>query len=147
MSNRVYVIGVGMTRFEKPGARAGWDYPQMAEEAGNKALQDAGISFNQVQQACVGYVYGESTSGQCALYTLGMTGIPIYNVNNNCSTGSSALFLAKQLIEGGISECVIALGFEKMAKGSLNLNSQDRKNPLDAHIGTMVSLRGMGRHL
>lgn len=46
-----------------------------------------------------------------AVYEVGMTGVPIYNVNNNCSTGSSAMHLAKQLVEGGIYECVLALGF------------------------------------
>lgn len=91
----------------------------MAKEAVLKALKDAKINYDQVKQACVGYVYGDSTSGQRALYEVGMTGIPIYNVNNNCSTGSSALYLAKQLIETGDNDCVLALGFEKMEKGSL----------------------------
>ena len=45
-----------------------------------------------------------------------MSGIPIYNVNNNCATGSSAMHLAKNLIEGGVYECALALGFEKMGK-------------------------------
>ncbi|MDT7648204.1 MAG: acetyl-CoA acyltransferase, partial [Pseudonocardiales bacterium] len=80
MSGRVYVVGVGMTKFEKPGRREGWDYPQMAKESGTNALTDAGIGFDQVQAAYVGYVYGESTSGQRAVYELGMTGIPVVNV-------------------------------------------------------------------
>lgn len=62
---------------------------------------------------------GESCCGQRALYPLGMSGIPIYNVNNNCSTGSSALLLAQQLVSGGVAECVLAVGFEKMKRGSL----------------------------
>ena len=102
MSRKVYVIGVGMTKFEKPGSKA-WDYPDMAKEAGTKALEDAGIPYSEVEQAVVGYVYGESTCGQRAVYQLGLTGIPVYNVNNNCSTGSTALFMGKQLVEGGIS--------------------------------------------
>jgi sterol carrier protein 2 len=138
----VFVVGVGMTKFEKPGAREGWDYPQMAEEAGTKALEDAGIPYDEIEQACVGYVYGESTSGQRAVYQLGLTGIPVYNVNNNCSTGSTALFMAKQLIEGGIADCVLALGFEKMAKGSLGATFMDRTIPMDKHMGLMVELRG-----
>lgn len=45
---------------------------------------------------------GDSTCGQRAIYhSLGLTGIPIFNVNNNCSTGSTALFMARQLIQGG----------------------------------------------
>lgn len=99
MVNRVYVAGVGMTRFEKPSARE-WDYPDMAREAGTAALEDAGIDYSEVEQGYVGYVYGESTSGQRALYELGMTGIPVVNVNNNCSTGSTALYLAAQAVRG-----------------------------------------------
>jgi sterol carrier protein 2 len=141
MGRKVFVVGVGMTKFEKPGSRA-WDYPDMAKESGTKALQDAGISYENVEQAVVGYCYGESTCGERALYGLGMTGIPIYNVNNNCSTGSTALFMAKQFVEGGIADCVMALGFEKMEKGSLGAKYMDRINPMDKHIELMAALRG-----
>lgn len=92
----------------------------MAKEAVTKALADAKINYTDVKQACVGYVYGDSTCGQRAIYEIGMTGIPVYNVNNNCSTGASALFLAKQLIENGQNDCILALGFEKMERGSLS---------------------------
>ncbi len=119
MPNRVYVVGVGMTKFEKPGSREGWDYPDMARESGTKALADAGVDYGQIEQGYVGYCSGDSTSGQRALYELGMTGIPIVNVNNNCSTGSTALFLGAQSIRGGLADCVLALGFEKMQPGSL----------------------------
>ncbi|CAN5536778.1 lipid-transfer protein [soil metagenome] len=137
MPNKVFVVGVGMTKFEKPGSREGWDYPQMARESGTKALEDAGISYTEVQQGYVGYCAGDSTSGQRALYELGMTGIPIVNVNNNCSTGSTALFLGAQAIRGGLADCVLALGFEKMQPGSLGGNSNgqsERENPLMRHI-------------
>src|SRR3989304_812316 len=141
MGRKVYVIGVGMTKFEKPGSKA-WDYPDMAKESGTKALEDAGIPYSEVEQAVVGYVYGESTCGQRAVYQLGLTGIPVYNVNNNCSTGSTALFMAKQLIEGGLSECVLALGFEKMEKGSLGAKYTDRTNPMDKTVTAMINIRG-----
>lgn len=49
-----------------------------------------------------------------AVYEVGMSGVPIYNVNNNCATGSSAIHLAKNLIAGGVYNCVLAVGFEKM---------------------------------
>lgn len=140
MGRKVYVVGVGMTKFEKPGAKE-WDYPDMVKEAGEKALADAGIPYTKIQQAAAGYVYGESTSGERALYGLGLTGIPIYNVNNNCSTGSTALFLAKQLVEGGIADCVMAAGFEKMEKGSLGAKFMDRVNPMDKHMMLMMELR------
>jgi len=144
MGRKVYVVGVGMTKFEKPGSKE-WDYPDMAKEAGTRALQDAGIAYDLVEQAVVGYCYGESTSGQRAVYSLGLTGIPVYNVNNNCSTGSTALFMAKQFVEGGIADCVLALGFEKMEKGSLGVKYQDRTNPMDKHFQLMVNLRGFAQ--
>ncbi len=134
MGNKTYVIGVGMTKFEKPGSKEDWDYPAMAKESGTKALADAGISYDQVEQAYVGYVYGESTSGQRAVYELGMTGIPVVNVNNNCSTGSTALYLATQAVRSGTADCALALGFEKMQKGSLGSTYEDREQPMMRHI-------------
>ncbi len=144
MGRKVYVVGVGMTKFEKPGARQ-WDYQDMAREAGQKALADAGIPYAAVEQAAVGYCYGESTCGERAVYELGLSGIPVYNVNNNCSTGSTALFMAKQLVEGGLAECTLALGFEKMEKGSLGVKYTDRTNPMDKHFKLMVELRGFAK--
>ena len=144
MGRKVFVVGVGMTKFEKPGSKE-WDYPDMAREAGTKALEDAGISYEQVEQACVGYCFGDSTCGERAVYGLGLTGIPIYNVNNNCATGSTALFMAKQFVEGGLSDCALALGFEKMEKGSLGVKYTDRTNPMDKHFQLMVELRGFAK--
>lgn len=139
MGNRVYVVGVGMTKFEKPGGRD-WDYPDMARESGTKALADAGIAYQEVEQAYVGYVYGESTSGQRAVYELGLTGIPVVNVNNNCSTGSTALFLAAQAVRGGAVDCALALGFEKMQKGSLASTYDDREQPMMKHLLALAEL-------
>ncbi|WP_280443579.1 lipid-transfer protein [Nocardia brasiliensis] len=141
MTNRVFVIGVGMTKFEKPGRCEGWDYPAMAREAGEHALADAGIRYDQVAEAYVGYVYGDSTSGQRAIYELGLTGLPVVNVNNNCSTGSSALFLAAKAIRGGEADCAMALGFEKMQSGSLEAGFTDREQPLLRHIEALAQLR------
>ena len=144
MGRKVYVIGVGMTKFEKPGSKD-WDYPDMAREAGTRALEDAGIKFEEIEQAAVGYCYGDSTAGERAFYELGHSGIPIYNVNNNCSTGSTALFMAKQFVEGGLSECTMALGFEKMEKGSLGIKYTDRTTPMDKHFKLMIDLRGFAK--
>ncbi|WP_199749235.1 MULTISPECIES: lipid-transfer protein [unclassified Amycolatopsis] len=140
VANKVYVVGVGMTKFEKPGRREDWDYPQMAKESGTKALEDAGISFDEVRQAYVGYVYGESTSGQRAVYELGMTGIPVVNVNNNCSTGSTALYLAAEAIRGGRADCALALGFEKMQPGSLGSTYDDREQPMGRHLQALAEI-------
>ncbi len=141
MSERVFVIGVGMTKFEKPGARD-WDYPDMGREAGEKALADAGIDYGLVEQAAVGYCYGDSTAGQCAIYGLGLTGIPVVNVNNNCSTGSSALWMTRNAIKGGLADCAMAMGFEKMEKGSLGIKYDDRAVPMQRQMEDMIERRG-----
>jgi acetyl-CoA acetyltransferase len=138
--NPVHVTGVGMIPFAKPGRHA--PYHAMAAQATAAALADAGIGYAQVQQAYVGYVYGDSTAGQRALYEVGMTGIPIVNVNNNCSTGSTALFLARQAVASGAAECVLALGFEHMNPGALGAVFQDRPSPFDRFDGATEELVG-----
>lgn len=132
MTNSVFVAGVGMTPFVKPGTSPSYD--EMGATAAADALWDAGIDYSNVQQAYAGYVYGDSTSGQAALYQVGLTGIPIINVNNNCATGSSALFLARQAIASGAADCVLALGFEQMAPGALRELYPDRPTPLSRFI-------------
>jgi acetyl-CoA acyltransferase len=140
MSNRTFVIGVGMSKFDKPGTKEG-DYPDWVLEAGSRALTDAGIPYADVEQAYAGYCYGDSTYGQRAIYGLGLTGIPVVNVNNNCSTGSSALFLARQAVKGGLVDCALAVGFEKMEKGSLGMKYTDRTPAMDKHMMRMFELR------
>ena len=129
MSRKVFVAGVGMVAFSKPGASDPYDV--MGAAAAAAALSDAGVAYVDVQQACVGYVYGDSTAGQKALYRVGMTGIPVFNVNNNCSTGSTALFLARQAVESGVVDCALALGFEQMMPGALGTHFNDRPTPFD----------------
>lgn len=129
MSTAVVVAGVGMTRFVKPSESPA--YTDMAAEAIRMALADAGLGFEAVQQAYAGYVYGDSTSGQRALYGVGMSGIPVVNVNNNCSTGSTALWLARNAVSSGQAECVLAFGFEQMRPGALVEHWTDRPGPLD----------------
>ena len=140
MSRDVVVAGVGMIPFTKPGANE--PYPQMAAKATRAALADAGIGFELLQQAYVGYVYGDSTAGQCALYEVGMTGIPVINVNNNCSTGSTALFLARQAVASGVADCVLALGFEHMSPGALGSVFKDRPSPFDRFDAATLDLLG-----
>jgi len=144
MSSRVIVAGVGMIPFAKPGASQ--SYPEMGAEAARRALADAGLEYGSVEQAYAGYVYGDSTSGQKALYRIGMTGVPIVNVNNNCSTGSTALFLARQAIASGAADCVLALGFEQMKPGALGAVFEDRPSPFedfDALADALVDAPGI----
>jgi acetyl-CoA acetyltransferase len=140
---RVNVIGVGMTKFAKPGASE--DYHEMAAKAAKAALQDAGVKYEEVEQAYAGYVYGDSTCGQRAVYEVGLTGIPVFNVNNNCSTGSTALMLGQQAVAGGLAECVLVVGFEKMEKGALSNKYDDRVNPLEHHANTMSRAQGFSQ--
>ena len=142
MTRDVHVAGVGMIPFAKPGRHA--PYPEMAAEAVRLALADAGIGYAEVGQAYAGYVYGDSTAGQRALYEVGMTGIPIVNVNNNCSTGSTALFLARQAVASGAAECVLALGFEQMNPGALGAVFTDRANPFARFDEATEALVGHG---
>ena len=129
MASRVIVAGVGMIPFAKPGASP--PYHEMGAQAGRLALADAGVSYDAIEQAYVGYVYGDSTSGQRALYHLGLTGVPIVNVNNNCSTGSTALYLARQAVASGAADCVLALGFEQMKPGALGSVYPDRPSAFE----------------
>src|SRR3954462_12221179 len=126
-SRSALVAGVGMIAFGKPGKSPPYD--EMGSSAIRLALEDAGIGFQQVEQAYAGYVYGDSCSGQKVIYKAGMSGIPIVNVNNNCSTGSTALYLARQAIQGGAAECVLAVGFEQMTPGALAMVFTDRPSP------------------
>jgi len=132
MPSSIYVAGVAMTPFVRPSAGA--VYLDMGAKAAIDALADAGLSYADVEQCYAGYVFGDSTCGQAALYRAGLTGIPIINVNNNCSTGSTALFLARQAVASGVADCVLALGFEQMAPGAIGSTYSDRPSPLDRFV-------------
>ncbi|MFF5470323.1 beta-ketoacyl synthase N-terminal-like domain-containing protein [Streptomyces achromogenes] len=141
---KAYVAGVGMTRFEKPETRE-WQYWDMVREAGGAALADAGIAYADVEQVPIGYCLQPSTAGQRAVYELGLTGVPVYNVNNNCATGATALMLARQLVEGGVCDCVLALGFERMRKGALGDGAgagDFAASPVARHYGVMAARHG-----
>ncbi|MDB4150007.1 lipid-transfer protein [Pseudomonadales bacterium] len=141
--SKVKVAGVGMIPFTKPGQSD--DYATMGEKAARIAIDDAGISYSEIGQVYVGYVYGDSTAGQAAVYGLGMTGVPVFNVNNNCATGSSALFLARQAVESGLVECALALGFEQMVPGALGATFTDRPNPMKRMFKEMANLQGVDK--
>ena len=137
----VYVLGVGMTKFIKPRGQV--DYPEMGYEAGIKALADAGVNYDDVDTGVACYAYGDSTSGQRVFYQFGMTGIPIYNVNNNCSTGSTGLHMARKFLAHGAGNVALVVGFEKMFPGSLQAFFSDRTNPLDKSYIMMANTRGV----
>ncbi|KAH8730042.1 thiolase-like protein [Phaeosphaeriaceae sp. PMI808] len=137
----VYVLGVGMTKFIKPRGKV--DYPELGFEAGVKAMLDAHINYDDVEQGVACYCYGDSTCGQRVFYQFGMTGIPVYNVNNNCSTGSTGLYMGRNMIAHGAADCVLVVGFEKMFPGSLQTFFQDRSNPTATTTLIMKETRGV----
>jgi acetyl-CoA C-acetyltransferase len=129
---KVVVAGVGMIPFKKPGHSDPYDV--MGGKAVHEALKDAGIEYGQIKQAYAGYVYGDSCSGQAVLYRVGISGIPIVNVNNNCASGSTAFALAVQSVKSGMTDCALAVGFEQMAPGAIDVVFGDRPNPVMRHI-------------
>ena len=132
----IVIGGVGMVPFRKPGQSDSYDV--MGEKAVKNCLADAGIPFSLVEQAFCGYVYGDSCAGQAALYRVDISGIPIFNVNNNCASGSSALALAMQAIDSGQVECALALGFEQMSPGAVDTVFPDKTDPLARHADAIA---------
>jgi acetyl-CoA acetyltransferase len=132
MTQKIVVAGVGMIPFKKPGAAD--PYPVMGAQAARLALANARVGYESIQQAYASYIYGDSTCGQRVLYDVGMTGIPIINVNNNCSSGSTAIYLARQAIASGEADIVLAVGFEQMNPGALGSNFTDRPNPTEFFV-------------
>jgi acetyl-CoA acetyltransferase len=124
VKDKVRIAGVGMVPFTKAGRSPPYD--AMAADAARQALADSGLAYADVEQAYVGFVIGDTTSGQQALYPLGLTGIPIVNVNNACSTGSTALYLAHQAVRSGLVDVALAVGFEQMLAGPLASPYTDR---------------------
>ena len=136
---KVNVIGVGMTKFTTP--KAGIPYTTMGPEAIRDALKDAGIEYKEIQQVYTGWVYGDSCAGERVVYEVGMTGVPIFNLNNNCSTGSNALYLARMAVGSGAVECAMAVGFEQMAPGALGAVFNDRPNPMEKFFVTLLTMQ------
>ncbi|WP_404314841.1 lipid-transfer protein [Prescottella equi] len=138
MSRRVLVAGVGMVPFTKPSV--GNTYDDMGEVAIRNALLDANLEYSAIEQVYAGYVYGDSTCGQRVAYRLGKTTVPVLNVNNNCASGSSALWLARQAVASGAVECALAVGFEQMPPGALSAKWNDRPAPLTDFAATLHDL-------
>ncbi|KAI9712620.1 MAG: hypothetical protein M1812_006800 [Candelaria pacifica] len=137
----VYILGVGLTKFTKPSPKT--DYTELGYEAGLKCLLDSHLNYDHIEAGIACYAYGDSTCGQRVFYQFGLTSIPIYNVNNNCSTGSTGLNLARTLIRSGERNCVLVIGFEKMFAGSLQSFFKDRTSPTGRIADMMVETRGV----
>jgi len=134
---RVFVIGVGMTKFVKPGSHD-MSYIDLGKQAISRALIDSGITYDKVEQGYVGYIFESSCAGQRVLYEAGMTGIPVVNVNNNCATGSTAFYLGVCAIKSGQADCVVSLGFDKMKKGPLQMELSGTTHPVFKYAEPLI---------
>lgn len=116
----VAIAGVGLTRFDVYDGEKGQAYKEGYElgmEAVLHALDAANMEWKDVQAAFCGSVYQNTGSGHQAIDQIGMTGIPIVNVENACSSGASAFRLAYQSVATGLYDVVLAFGYEKMPRG------------------------------
>jgi acetyl-CoA acetyltransferase len=111
----VAVLGVGMTRFGVYRDRTPID---MAREAGLLALDDAGVSFREVDEAFVGYIGGSPMTGIRAMKEFGLTGLPVTHVENASATGLVAFRDAAHAVASGRADVAMALGFDKMTEMS-----------------------------
>lgn len=141
MQSKVVIAGVGMVPFKKPGQSDPYDI--MGRDATQMAIRDAGINYGMIEQAYAGYVYGDSCAGQAALYHVDINGVPIFNVNNNCASGSSAFALASQAVESGAVDCALALGFEQMMPGAIDMVFPDRPSPLSRHEDAIARIMNL----
>jgi acetyl-CoA acetyltransferase len=137
---KTFVLGVGMVPFRKPGEHE--PYPVMAAAAARAALADANVAYAEVNEAYAGYCLADSAAGQRVLYDVGLTGIPIFNVSNNCSTGSTALMLARRAVKSGAADCVLVVGFEEMPKRPGAPPFADKASPIEKHVAALERAQG-----
>uniref|UniRef100_A0A1I8JJG4 propanoyl-CoA C-acyltransferase n=2 Tax=Macrostomum lignano TaxID=282301 RepID=A0A1I8JJG4_9PLAT len=148
---RILITGAGMTRFTRPQASPndslGYEFDQLAEQAAAEALRDSGIEYSSVVAVVASYCYGDPACGQRVAYRLGLTGVPVFNVNNNCSSGSSAIALSRAILIanstiGANPGPVLVLGFEQMERGGLSRRYPDRPDPVGRHCDRIGALGG-----
>lgn len=112
----VAVAGIGLVRWKRYLDQEIYDF---GSEAILNALKDAGMEWKEIQAAFCGSVYQGTGSGHQVIKEIGMTGIPIVNVENACSSGASAFRLAYQSVAAEMYDIVLAAGFEKMPRGPI----------------------------
>jgi benzoylsuccinyl-CoA thiolase BbsB subunit len=118
------ILGVGMTRFTKT--------PDVSvEELGHcavlEALSDSGLDRRDIGAVVCGTVQSHPGAGQALLKDLGMTGVPIVNVENACASGSTALIEGLAWIGAGLADIVLVMGVESLSgeRGVVTLGSDD----------------------
>jgi acetyl-CoA acyltransferase len=117
MSDKVYIIGVGMIKF---GKHLDLGIKQMTGQALDLVLKDAGLEMKDLEAAWFSNTgwgisaYQHGIRGQVALSANGLDKIPMTNVENACASGSTAFHNGWAAIKAGIHDCVLAIGTEKM---------------------------------
>jgi len=122
----VFVAGVGITKFDIYDGQKGRplkEFYDLGSEAILRALKDAGMEWKDIQEAFCASVYCGTAAGHQTIEKIGMTGIPIVNIENACSSGSSAFRLAYQAIAAELYDVVIAVGFETSPRGFIKSTS------------------------
>ncbi len=123
LGREVIVAGVGLHPFGRFPEKTVRD---LAREAVLEALEDAGVGYKDIQAAYFGHVYYAGMSvGESVLHELGLTGIPIINVENACSSGSTGLWLAFWAVASGMFDLVLAFGAEKVPRGPVATSAED----------------------
>jgi len=139
--NQPLITGVGITDFGR--------FPELTEEAMAQsailgALADAGIAIADVQAFYCGNALGASLPGQRSLREMHTSGGAVYNVDNACSSGASALNLALQALEVGQYETVVVFGMDHLSSlggGPLQLSQQDWNNRRGMIMPALYAMR------
>ena len=120
---KVMVAGVGLHPFGRFGNK---DLATLAREAVLEALKDSGVPWKSIPVAYFGHVYYHGMSvGETALAPLGLTGVPIINVENACSSGSTAFWQAYWGISSGVYDLALAFGAELVPRGPVTVTAED----------------------
>lgn len=134
MTDSAYISGVAMTRFGKQPERS---IEQLGREALLKALKDAGIERRDVDEVFCGSLFGGTLIGQRILRDLGMTRIPVTNVENACSSSTTAMREACAAVAVGRAETVLVIGIDQLTRlggGTIPLEKTD----IEVNLGFMM---------
>lgn len=134
----MHVMGGAMTRFGKhPGVKA----PELAQQAILAAVADAGVELKDIQAIYCANVLGGMILGQVILRDLGLAGIPVYNIENACASGATAVHLARHALLADQYDTVLVFGIEQLTQlggGTIPMQRNDEKTDLFAQAGMVL---------
>ncbi|MDH4564041.1 thiolase family protein [Pseudomonas sp. BN411] len=136
--SQMHVMGGAMTRF---GRHQGVMAPELAQQAILAAVTDSGLALKDIQAIYCANVLGGMILGQVILRDLGLDGIPVYNVENACASGATAVHLARHALLAGQYERVLVFGIEQLTQlggGTIPMQRNDEKTDLFAKAGMVL---------